>query len=475
MANADGYVWRLTGTAWTGPVRVDVRIDSLDCPSTTLCFAIDALGAVARWDGTTWHAPTPVLDAEQQGLVVETVSCASTTFCVAISPDRSAVWNGGAWSASSAVVTYPADMLLALSCPAVSWCAAMDVLGRVWTTTTGRSWAAGPGDGFYPTGLGTVLTRRLECVAKASCLAMGMLDLNYVGQDVRTFNGQSWSAVTVVDPYDAGELIDISCPTTTFCAVVDQQGYAVVWQDGVWRYPRALQAQVENAQRPLDVQVECPAKDSCVAADNSGNAWTYDGTTWTATGHIGSAQTSLEDLSCPTISFCMAWGGTGIVSTWHGSSWQRMANTPTDIGATTCGSSTYCLGFTADGVRTWNGATWGATIALPISTSGNPVSDCAGPGDCLAVAVNRATQLNGTHWSASFAVPPGRGPAICVGSQTCYYLAGSSQISLIVSAKIIHKTPDGLGFSTLDCVKRGWCAIGAVGGTVLVGDPAALG
>ena len=128
------------------------------------------------FDGQTWTQPG---DIDSQGQL-NSVSCASTTFCV-ISDSNGAVltWNGATFSAPVSIATEPpltgtnASGLTAVSCPAATFCRAVDSIGRVF------GW-----------------------------------------------NGTAWSAGTLIDKGHA--LTSISCPTTTYCVAVDRSGNAFV-------------------------------------------------------------------------------------------------------------------------------------------------------------------------------------------------------------------------------------------------------
>jgi hypothetical protein len=54
--------------------------------------------------------------------------------------------------------------------------------------------------------------------------------------------------------------------------------------------------------------------------DHSGNALTYDGTSWSSPDSIDAAN-QIISVSCPTTSFCVAVDSVGNVFTYNGSSW----------------------------------------------------------------------------------------------------------------------------------------------------------
>ena len=128
------------------------------------------------WNGHTWTQPD---DADTQGQL-NSVSCATTSFCVLVDSSGSVLtWNGLGFTAPASIATEPpvtgtdASGLTAVSCPTTTFCRAVDSIGRVF------GW-----------------------------------------------NGTTWSAGTLID--DGHALTSISCPTTTYCVAVDRSGNAFV-------------------------------------------------------------------------------------------------------------------------------------------------------------------------------------------------------------------------------------------------------
>jgi hypothetical protein len=53
---------------------------SVSCPTTTLCRAVDSLGRVFGWNGSTWSAGTLI----DNGHALTSISCPSVSYCVAV-------------------------------------------------------------------------------------------------------------------------------------------------------------------------------------------------------------------------------------------------------------------------------------------------------------------------------------------------------------------------------------------------------
>ena len=72
--------------------------------------------------------------------------------------------------------------------------------------------------------------------------------------------------------------------------------------------------------------VSCPTSSFCVAVDNNGQGFTYTGsaTNWARTT-IDPNQDQLNSVSCPSTTFCVAVGSSGNEYTYNGSSWAAAA------------------------------------------------------------------------------------------------------------------------------------------------------
>jgi hypothetical protein len=81
------------GTQWSAPVAIDDTnyIQSLSCPSSTFCVAVDGLlpegfvagsgtGRAVTFNGVEWSAPLTI----DSGQIIAGVSCPSERFCLAV-------------------------------------------------------------------------------------------------------------------------------------------------------------------------------------------------------------------------------------------------------------------------------------------------------------------------------------------------------------------------------------------------------
>lgn len=207
----NGQVVTYNGTGWTAPTVIDPVAAANNVPwlwqscarNANLCMAVESSGSVVSYDGTTAHVYTSV------GLHARSVSCPSTTFCMAVDGLGGFVtFNGSVWSSAAAIATPPCGgdgCALLVECSSSSFCLAGSYTGGPTLTWNGSTWTAvaSPSAGSM---------YRAACPADGSCLLLNN------GRETSTLSGGSWSPLTAPDPnYDAN---DISCATPTFCVAV---------------------------------------------------------------------------------------------------------------------------------------------------------------------------------------------------------------------------------------------------------------
>ena len=149
---------------------------------------------------------------------------------------------------------------------------------------------------------------------------------------------------------------------------------------------------------PLHPQsVSCPSTSFCVAVDNDGNAVTYNGSSWGAPTGIDS-DVSLTSVSCPSTSFCLALARDGNVVTYNGSSWSASASTSYvgegGLSSVSCASASFCVAVGASGLaETYNGSSWSAPTSLASEEGGLNSVSCPSASFCVAVARRRRVDL----------------------------------------------------------------------------------
>lgn len=243
-----GYVFRYDGASWSAPEEIDPgqRLEDVSCTSSSFCAAVDDGGSAMTFDGTSWSSPVLLT-----GSFNNRVSCAAATMCVA--GDQYGYlfrYDGSSWAARTRVFTAP---VTGISCPTTNFCAAVDNAGHA-ATFDGTSWTT-------PTATSVAMSNGVTCTASSFCLATGAGTL-------ATWDGTSWSALAA--PI-TGEL-RASCPAAEQCVVTgdDPAGRAamLMWDQGRWSM--SMDTPYANG-RPLPMS--CPTATFCMMLDNLHSAY----------------------------------------------------------------------------------------------------------------------------------------------------------------------------------------------------------
>ena len=104
-----GHRWGSASAVLVGVVRSD-----------SFCVAVDDIGRATAWNGTSWATPATVDDVVPE---LTSVSCASASFCVAVSQSsgETVIFDGSSWSEASSNAAGFQD----ISCPSSTFCAAV--------------------------------------------------------------------------------------------------------------------------------------------------------------------------------------------------------------------------------------------------------------------------------------------------------------------------------------------------------------
>ena len=222
----------------------------------------------------------------------------------------------------------------------------------------------------------------------------------------------SWGpAATVVSP--VGNPGAASCSSATFCMAVDGSGNAITYDGSTWSAPQ----NIESASGLGLDSVSCPSATFCMAVDGSGNALTYNGSTWSAPQNIESASGSgnLDSVSCPSATFCIAVDSGGTALTYNGSTWSAPQNIESasgfvgGLGSVSCPSATFCMAVDGSGnAITYNGSTWSALQNIESASGlvgGLDSVSCPSATFCMAVdSEGNALTFNGASWSTAVPV-----------------------------------------------------------------------
>ncbi|HXR60600.1 MAG TPA: S8 family serine peptidase, partial [Solirubrobacterales bacterium] len=261
VGRSEGKSWQLKWTeflgnwSWKTPIEspptpeggTGVELKDVSCTSESACTTVGRYNVggtpkpyVARWDGSAWGlqtAPSPAEGSANEAL--QGVSCASSTFCVAVGTANKKPfaerWNGSEWTTLAPPNPEGATeaRLEGVSCPTISACVAVGYLqpsggGRKTLAErwNGSSWVVVSTPN--PAKEGWAQLRSVSCLSGSSCIAVGSLSSpnGFVPQEEATiaqsWNGTSWTLQS--SPNGAGNLFSsfaaVSCSSTVACTAV---------------------------------------------------------------------------------------------------------------------------------------------------------------------------------------------------------------------------------------------------------------
>jgi hypothetical protein len=323
----NGTAWRSVAVPTPKPTVALINLAGVSCKSTSACVVVGGYLTLAgagaeRPYALTWNGksltPTAAPPAPKNGgfSSLTGVSCITVRSCVAVGDSQGGAgplmvesWNGAKWTLQTASIpggarsTYPG----AVSCHFVTFC-----------VVAGESYHSIPG---APTML----------LAK--------------------WNGKVLTAMKAAVPAGAANvtLNDISCPSTTLCAVAgfsanlsgtSDFGFAEMWNGKSWAADKV--AASKGAAELYGVS--CRADETCVAVGSAGlsaatkaTALSYNGKKWTAQNVPGPGKGTSSDffgVNCLRATQCVAIGekvssgpttATPLGGLLNGSSWRLVA------------------------------------------------------------------------------------------------------------------------------------------------------
>jgi photosystem II stability/assembly factor-like uncharacterized protein len=397
------------------------NLNGVSCPSASTCFAVgDAGTVIATTDGgTTWTAQSPGTQAD-----LNAVACYSASGCVVGSSQRTSsgsesptpggadvlyTTNGGAtW-----ITKEPRPPIRRLgtgvrgsgdpiSCPGPSNCFAVGASGPtnggsggnvILKTSDGVHWS------FVHKGrAGSGALHGISCASGSHCIATGYSFDHAKGVILATTNGgKTWTPQTsgVV-----GRLWGVSCPTTSTCFTVGDNGEILRTHNG----GKTWTAQTSGTSLSL-YGVSCADTLHCVVTGVNGAILTTTdgGSTWVP--RTGAMTSTVYGISCHDVKHCVAVGATftpssativGIEYTSNGgATWKTPfivvpTNQVWDLYGVSCTSNSDCTasggtGFYAPGhpallLSTTDGGKQWARNKPPAGTHGTPGVACTGKG-----------------------------------------------------------------------------------------------
>ncbi len=395
---------------------------SVSCSSPLTCVAIGTTSPSAAGislyqtsnGGTTWADDTAILPAGSNG--IDTVSCASPTFCELMGSDAGDGWgrlafefNGNTVEPQSSAALFAGIGTISVSCVSPTFCEAVGAWNNGLSTSSriaefnGSRWVSQrtpPETG----GIGSV-----TCVSSAFCEAVGE-------DDALNFNGSSWTNQTL--PAGVIGLTDVSCVSANFCEAVGEDsaselGVALGFNGRTWAVQALplLRGQINGLSCASPTFCEAVGGSVSTGQSASTGAIYFDGRTWASQEvPVAAGNGYLNGVSCVSSSFCEAVGQIneveGSVLNFNGSSWVIQA-LPPEVGGLndiSCVSGSFCDAVGEDsasglGVALgFNGRAW-AVQSLPIGVGGLNDVSCISSSFCEAVGSATAAGQEGSQSS----------------------------------------------------------------------------
>ncbi|HEX6753991.1 MAG TPA: hypothetical protein VF093_10455 [Solirubrobacterales bacterium] len=299
---------------WSTPQTVATgAITDVDCPTAAFCVAVDQDGdAISSTEpmgpSSSWQEVN-VVDSTLRG-----VSCVSPTFCVGVGADGKVVIStdpaAGEWTTT---VLSGIGEIDAVDCTA-GLCAAIDANGEIITSTdpTGgpSAWTVANIKGSSSLSLSAI-----DCASAELCLAVGS-QFNSLGGG---FSVKQNVAVSATDPSGGvgswtkaflsfnSDMRAISCPSTSFCLIVDQWGEAWSTSNPTGGETAWSKSLIDDEEHLSDLS--CPVSTFCAAIDETNRALTSAAPSGNREAWgVSSIPAGLLRISCPSTELCVAAG-----------------------------------------------------------------------------------------------------------------------------------------------------------------------
>ena len=247
-----------SGSWSTVPAFTGDDLNGIDCAGSS-CLAVGDRGGAFTYDGSAWSAT-----ATGTGQDLEDVACepGTTSACFAVGENGTALRWTTAWAATNSGTGRD---LNGVYC-GTGFCYVVGDNGTIRRWTGGTNWLGGE-IAFSARNLNGV-----ACLpgSATACFAVGRN-----GTLLQRFAFGPWGFWISVASGTGRHLNDISCPTTTFCVAVGNNGTALVWNGTSWSG-----SATGTSRRLRGVDCETGVAGNCLAVGNNGTILAWNGAAW---------------------------------------------------------------------------------------------------------------------------------------------------------------------------------------------------
>lgn len=238
---------------------------------------------------------------------ISEVACASPSWCVGLESvaqeNLATIWNGKGWGEPVDLPRF--EDYVALSCPAVGSCLALNAIGGT-LELAGGAWRVG---GDYDAALvGAPYgepSASLACTDLRTCVAV-----NGAGDEVSLASGR-WQRPIAID---RAPLTGIACPAPGSCVAVDGDGRILVSTNGRFGAPVPVDADALQS-------VACASATFCAVADLAGTVRVGSPIHLGRMHPLGGAPGEPVAVACPAQGVCVAAGPENGLSVFSGNHW----------------------------------------------------------------------------------------------------------------------------------------------------------
>ncbi len=294
----------------------------------------DATTAREQHRGAGWH----LLDRVPHVLAVMTlllVGIGGSAPGALAEPQISPIYWSGAFSID------PGGEVSSISCASTTLCVAVDGTGKV-AFATNPSGEPGAWNVVPVAGSAHAVQRGISCIPTPLCVAVG------AGHLMTSIDPVGGSGAWTVEPIDDGAVLNsVSCVPPSLCVAVDARGRVLTTTEPAAGASAWKVADIDGEQGLGSVS--CASASLCAVLDEQGNVLTATNPTagpgaWKST-HIAAGPAK---VSCVAAPFCVAMRGTEVLSSSNptgGSGAWTGTQGPRAAGGVSCASSSLCVAF----------------------------------------------------------------------------------------------------------------------------------
>jgi hypothetical protein len=270
------------------PAGASRKLESVSCPSPGFCVAV-------TFDGYVFHSHNPTggvgdwkaadIDGKGRDTHLMAVSCPSVNLCVAVSGDRYTAGkilsstNPDGGSAAWKVVQLDESLdLRGVFCGTPSFCVAVAQEGRLLVSTNPTGGASAWNEVGKPGGPGNL--QGVSCVATTFCVA-GNSGGNLLSSTSPAGGASTWDEV---NGGASVAITDVDCLPTRQCLAVDNNGNVLTANDATtgrdrWSLSSLIDyVDPDESEQPLNAifGASCPSSSFCALSAADGRIYTSD-------------------------------------------------------------------------------------------------------------------------------------------------------------------------------------------------------